>query len=118
MIESKGEFVRALKEVVINCRSYYIVILQDAYAPQHLIAEIPETFDSNMGGRRIAGSSRPRVPLVIRGKLGLIPSDNYGLLEPFALPNVAYQCRQGQNNSMIYTVRQTLTNISDHILHQ
>ena len=107
-----------LKEIVICGRNYYLVIMQDAYAQQHLIAELPANFDSRSGGRRITGSLSSVVPLILRGRLGLIPSNHYGLLEPFALPNIAYQCRHGQNSSMIYTVRQTLTNVSDHILHQ
>ena len=115
VIEEKGVFVRAIKSITVDDRNYYVAILQDAYAEQHLLSVLPSNY--GCGGRRHQRSSPP-VPIVIRGKIGLIPSDNFGLLAPFALPNVAYQSRNGQNNSMIFTVRQTLTNVSDHILHQ
>ena len=129
VIPEKGVFVRALKSVKIKGREYYFVLLQDAYAEQHLLTKLPPSFLPTAAAAAVAKKKKRKtvsltpaaqddLPVVIRGAGGLIPSDNYGLLEPFHLPNVVYQTRPGQNSSLIFTVRQTLTNISDHILHQ
>ena len=125
-IPEAEQLVRVLKRVVVNGRTYFLALQQNADGDLHVLADMPQTHRIKRNGRPSeryrSFSDRPYTPqftrVCIRGNLGVVPCDNIALLEPMVIPNVTYKMREGRNSSLNFSSRQTLTNSEHHILTQ
>lgn len=114
-IERRGTLVRALKRLTVNGREYFLAIVPNADGELHTLACMPQQHLRQRVGKKL--TMLPLfTPLKIRGDLGIIPSLDIALLDPFVLPSVVYRFRPGRNNAMHFTSRASLTNVNHHIL--
>ena len=115
-VEEAETVVRVLKRLELNGRPYYLALLRNAQGKLHTLADMPQTHRMRRTKKKFNIACYTH--MYIRGDLGVIPADNIALLAPKVIPNIVYKFRPGRNNSLNFSVRQTLTNIEHHIVHQ